>query len=578
VRPFSIGHRPRCGKLVRQIEKEHRRVMGRTVTTITLLILALAALTGCTLTQDRTPRIVTATPIALLPVPTSAPTEERTPTPTDPPTEAPTVAPSVAPTETPAPVEPSATAPVETLAPSATPTEVRLPPTLAPTRTPSSPPTVPPLDDGSGRAIAGTGRDVFALTGFDPQDALPETLYYLGGDAGAPQVWRLQWGLTAPEQLSFNPWGVAAYSVAPDGTLAYIATNGEMTIGGLPIAPPSAPDGTRLLPEALAWSPLGGWLAFTLRTPGAEPGFEGDFSQDGLWVRSTDGRTLHLATSDYSSGNHRIYTGPLSWRPDGTEVLAGVITPDGFAAARVNISSGEVIPLWNDDLPPGTYTDARWSSDGASILAAAQNRVIRIQPETLGVQTLLDEDAQLRPGRVQQLSNGTLSFAAQQADAGAWSLYVTAPGQEAPLPLTAPLVDGGTIEFLWGDVEPEAVIVAYDTPDSPYGAPYLLDADGALRELTPILGEIAAPSWGPLAVRTDLAMIAAGEGQAVNFHGVPGGPVMSALNDGTLVTVLSGPRTLGGQRWWEVRVADGTTGWVMERHEDSGERALIPLP
>ena len=231
--------------------------MSRFATKLTLLTLALAALAGCTLTQpDRTPNIVTATPVTVLSTATSPP--EATPSP------APTNAPTLAPTVTDPPPEPTATAPLETLAPTASPTEVRLPPTLAPTRTPSSPPTVPPLDDGSGRAIAGTGRDILALTGLDDSDTLPETLYYLGGDAGAPQVWRLQWSLTAPEQLSFSPWGVAAYSVALDGTLAYVATNGEMTIGGLPITPPTTPDGTRLIPGALAWSPMGGWLAYTL--------------------------------------------------------------------------------------------------------------------------------------------------------------------------------------------------------------------------------------------------------------------------------------------------------------------------
>lgn len=550
--------------------------MARSGIKLTLLILALVALAGCTLTQERTPNVVTATPIALLPTFTSAPAATPSPAPTDPPTPAPSL--------TPVPPEPSATAPIETLAPTESPTEVRLPPTLAPTRTPSSPPTVPPLDDGSGRAIAGTGRDILALTGFDDADALPETLYYLGGDAGAPQVWRLQWSLTAPEQLSFHPWGVSEYSVALDGTLAYIAANGEMTIGGLPIAPPAAPDGTRLVPEAPAWSPLGGWLAYILRTPGAEAGAEGDFSQDGLWLRGTDGRNIHLAASDYSRAGHRIFTGPLSWRPDGTEVLAGVSTPDGFAVARVIIASGEVRPVWDSsDLPPGTYAGAQWSHDGAAIIADAEERILRIQPETLSTQVLLAEDANLHPHRARQHADGRLTFAARPVgdNSAAWRLYLTAPGQDTPLPLTEPLVDGGAIEYLWGEFEPEAVIVAYDSPEAEYGAPYLLDAEGALRELTPILGEITAPSWGPLAIRTDTALITGVEGEPVNFHGVPGGPVLSTLPEGALVTVLSGPRLLDGQRWWEVRAVDGARGWITETVTDPRgvrRRALIPLP
>lgn len=547
------------------------------------LLVTLAALAGCTLTQSpATPRAITATPVAQLATATSAPTLPPSPT------VAPSDTPAPAPSETPVPLEPSATPPPVLALSTVSATPALLPPTLAPTRTPSSPPTVPPLDDGSGRAIGGTGRDIFALTGLEEVDALPETLYYLGGDAGAPQVWRLQWGLTAPEQLSFTPWGVEAYSVAPDGTLAYIARNGEMTVGGLPIAPPAGPDGTRLTPKALAWSPLGVWLAYVLQTPGAEPGAAGDFAQDGVWLRSAEGRTVHLARSNYSGSGIAsgpfAYTGPISWRPDGTEVLIGAQTGGGFGAARVNILTGEVRPVWDSaSLPPGSYTGAQWSISGDAIITSGDGQVLRVAPDTLSVQPLLAADAELLPHDAQQLANGTTTFAARSAsgDNGAWRLYLSAPGQDAPLAVTDALVDGGRIDFLWGLYEQEAIIVAYDTPDALYGTPFFLDAQGALRDLTPILGEIAAPAWGPVVLRTDTARINTTDGEPLNLRDAPGGSLLAALPNGTLVTVLSGPRAGDGLQWWQVRAADGIAGWVAESVTDARGRrlrTLIPMP
>jgi len=547
---------------------------------LAFIVIALAALAGCTLSQDSAPRVITATPALLLATATAAPSEAASPV------ASPTASPTSTPTEaaSPTPSEPTTTPlPIDTSTPELSPTPFLLPPTLAPTRTPSIPPTVPPLDDGSGRAIAGTGRDLFAMTGLEDIDALPETLYYLGGDAGAPQVWRLQWGLTAPQQLSYTPWGVAAYSVAPDGTLAYVANNGEMTIGGLPVIPPAGPDGVRLTFQALAWSPLGGWLAYVLQTPGIEPGAGGDFPLDGVWLRGTDGRSVHVARSSASGTDTVIYTGPLHWRPDGTEILVGARTATGFAAVRINISAGEIIPVWNEAaLLPGSYDDARWSADGSAIIAAGGGQVLRIEPDTLETQVLVEPDAALQPRLAQQLPNGILTFTAQPAGAAeTWRLYVSAPGQANPVPVTEPLADEGRLEYLWDSRGEEAILVAYASPDAPYGTPYYLDATGALRDLSPVLGEIAAPSWGPVVIRTDTALIVTGDEQPLNMHAAPGGAAFATLPNGTLVTVLGGPRVVEGLRWWQVRTASGDSGWVTEAVTDARGRrvrTLIPLP
>ncbi len=50
------------------------------------------------------------------------------------------------------------------------------------------------------------------------------------------------------------------------------------------------------------------------------------------------------------------------------------------------------------------------------------------------------------------------------------------------------------------------------------------------------------------------------------------GKVVTMVANGTVVTLLAGPQPADGMPWWQVRLPDGTEGWVVERVGD--ERTL----
>lgn len=52
--------------------------------------------------------------------------------------------------------------------------------------------------------------------------------------------------------------------------------------------------------------------------------------------------------------------------------------------------------------------------------------------------------------------------------------------------------------------------------------------------------------------------------------------IVARLDAGTLVTIIGGPQTVGELRWWQVELADGTTGWTVDGVE--GEVTLRPAP
>jgi len=50
--------------------------------------------------------------------------------------------------------------------------------------------------------------------------------------------------------------------------------------------------------------------------------------------------------------------------------------------------------------------------------------------------------------------------------------------------------------------------------------------------------------------------------------------VTNRLDDGTLVTLQDGPRTVGADHWWLLQLSDGSTGWAVESVE--GVDTLVP--
>lgn len=545
----------------------------------------VAVMTGCTLNQgdtpvdsDSAPRVVTATLsgevatlLSALPTPTVTPPDVPTATASVPPSPQPsaTITPSDVPTATDAPPPTATIPPTQTLPPT-------VPPSPVPTRTAPGPAPLAPLDDGSGNVIAGTGSDT-AFTPVEGVETLPYTLYYLSDVGDREQVFRLRIGLNRPDQLTFSATGVAAYSVAPDGTLAYISPEGQMVIGGIPFVPAMEGDGPLPLVTALAWSPTGDWLGYTLRTA------EGASGADGVWIRNREGNTLQLAANVYAEGDdRRIYSGPLHWRPTGDEFLVRVETASGTPYARASITGGTPSPLWDPvSLTADRYTGARWNVNGNAIIASGVDEVLRIEPDTLGMTVLLPAGGDLAASDADQWADGTSTFVGRSGDSST-RLYVLPPVAATPQAVTDGLVSGGGMHYLWDDVGREVLVVVYDSAQDTLGTAYWRTADGILRDLSPLTGRVGRPQWGPAFQRNDWARVRTTDGDPLNIRGAASvdSAMLFQLVSGSRVAIIGGPRVADGYRWWQVRAPDGAAGWAVESVLDDRRlrlRTLLPV-
>ena len=497
-----------------------------------VLILLLALLAGCNLSNrdDTPPIIITATLAPVSPAPTTTP----------------------APTSTAGPPTQATTSPVvPTLPASPFPTFTALP--LLPTR-PPAPPTRIPFDDGSGDAIPDTSAQ--GANAATTPVTLPETLYYLSQDqTGLLQVWRLRAGLSYPDQLTLSPTGVTTYAVAPDGTLAYVTPEGNMIIGGLPFLPPASPDGSRPIVTSMAWSPGGDQLAYTLLTPGAAQTTSGPHSVDGVWLRSADGTTRQLAANVYADDtSQRAFTGPLEWRPNGSEVLVGQ------PFSRIDTATGTDTPLWDSAaLPADVYQTAHWTPQGDTIIASGAGSVLRIDPTTLTATRLVGSE--YWPGHARQQADGTLVFLSQPPD-GPSQLYQILPGQTTPIVVSEAQ---GATAYLWDNTAgQQALFTIHEPRDAPVGTPFWRDANGTRSDLTFLTGLVGTPQWGPRFKQADAARVQTTAGNPVSLVSELGGINLNQLPNGARVTVRGGPRWFEGQRWWQVQTTDGLLGWVIE--------------
>ncbi len=66
-------------------------------------------------------------------------------------------------------------------------------------------------------------------------------------------------------------------------------------------------------------------------------------------------------------------------------------------------------------------------------------------------------------------------------------------------------------------------------------------------------------------------------GDALRIHDQPdfNAPIVARLDDGTQVTLIDGPVTVGTDRWWKIQMSDGSAGWAVETVE--GVETLQPV-
>lgn len=551
---------------------------------IALLLLALTVL-ACTLSPNTDsggdpPQIVTATlsdsartlvemPAALVLTEPIEPTLAAPPTATD-------VPPATA-TDLPTDTPPPSRTPTIPAPPTFTPPPT-IPPTPVPTRTIPGPPTQMPLDDGSGNTIFGTGSTTNSADAnpIPTVNALPRTLYYLSDVGDQAQVFRLRIGLNHPDQLTFSPYGVAEFSVAPDGTVAYVDGTGNLIVGGIPVPPYANPDGTTSPVYAPVWSPAGDWLAYIVSASLSSAAIPTTGPQDGLYIRNREGQDRLLRSSNFGDTGPLTLYWPYGWRPDGSEVLFNITSIDHFSVGRITITGGAISEFLTGELV--TPWEARWSADGSAIIASMEDRIVRVDPNLLTITDLLDPAAGIADvSDAQQWADGTLTFLGHTPD-GTLQLYIQQPGS-TPQAVTETLDMGSEAEYLWNSGSEPPVIVTYPPVESTFGTAYLRTLDGVLIDLTPLTGPVAAPQWGPIFQVRDWARVNTTAGDTLNVREYPAlnARVVTGLRDGARVGIVSGPREAEGFRWWQVRTPDGVVGWAVEWVLDERGQTLRTL-
>ncbi|MBN1562357.1 MAG: hypothetical protein JXA10_00845 [Anaerolineae bacterium] len=162
--------------------------------------------------------------------------------------------------------------------------------------------------------------------------------------------------------------------------------------------------------------------------------------------------------------------------------------------------------------------------------------------------------------------------------------YITGQGEMVigGLPFLTPPPDSSIIDetrdILLGDGTARLQIIhAADLPFA-LGIPYWFDSLGTQYDLTPLTGLVGSPQWGPTFKKNDQARVHI-EADPLNVRATPGGKWIASLTDGVEVLILAGPVEQDGYTWWQIRVANGVTGWSVEAViEEDGSRLQTLQP
>jgi hypothetical protein len=103
--------------------------------------------------------------------------------------------------------------------------------------------------------------------------------------------------------------------------------------------------------------------------------------------------------------------------------------------------------------------------------------------------------------------------------------------------------------------------------DTPTTSPTLTPKPTTEDTSTPVAGETSTPTRTGTATPTLLAGLVQGTGGfGLRLREVPGGPIIRILQEGDLVTVLSGREIVDDVEWVKVDDQEGQIGWVASRY------------
>ncbi len=90
---------------------------------------------------------------------------------------------------------------------------------------------------------------------------------------------------------------------------------------------------------------------------------------------------------------------------------------------------------------------------------------------------------------------------------------------------------------------------------------------GLMLSITRPISSLLNPVGSKFAVTTDKA----------SFYETPGGKVIGTKKLGDKGTIVGGPVTIGGEKYWQVKFEDGSTGWMKESDIANLPQKLTPM-
>lgn len=204
-----------------------------------------------------------------------------------------------------------------------------------------------------------------------PIKILPNSLYFLSGQSGTTQIWRLAADGVSLEQITFEASEVSAYDIsATDGSLAYVSDNrlvllrvgsnqGEILVDGS-AADRQSPD--YLYQEWISnprFSPDGRTLAFALNGIQMLNLSSGERNQVLVNQLEEIGAETVLPRELYF---------PESWSPNGEMLLVSIGYLEGGSLGFLDAESGELTLIAASGI---VCCQSSWTPDSSSILVAS---------------------------------------------------------------------------------------------------------------------------------------------------------------------------------------------------------------
>jgi len=321
-----------------------------------------------------------------------------------------------------------------------------------------------------------------------------------------------------------------------------------------------------------------------------------------LFTRDCAGLGLGLTTLNNPNTWKQTTLSSPALSPDRTRVVAivratGDPATGGTAIHVIDARTGEGAAL---NVPQGVFTRVAWSADGQSIFYTTQTPAGSVQVPAgtkLGNQFLMATPAEAQLYTVElwrvPAAGGTPVKLYSREARGFGNILTTPDGSATLVSVVTSQAaqfqainnpNASAADVLKAAPRPEIIALPQNGTALRIvqgGKPAI--ARGQFVAIPATITAASAPVGSdlppPALVIGGKAVVTVVEG-SLNLRANPSttATVRSLLPKGTVITIVSGPTSVEGFRWWEVRTENGNTGWVVDQVSENGKttNALTP--